>query len=205
MIKITATKLDGGTNILTVAVNGHVNSTSTPYGSAVISSTPDGPASFSSANCLKEVPQNSVFGSYSTSTSEGYSVTYSNGTEALFPLNSCPVPVTPDNYRIDSIIESNPEFIVAEDGSTYEGTNACNCVLGPNITNSTGAQWAVLNFILYGNQRTYPCGPGSYWTFNRLGLILVTIPINSTGGLQFSNVEIQSAPPDIFMCTTTTT
>jgi hypothetical protein len=132
-------------------------------------------------------------------------VTFSNGTEDFFPLNSCPVPVTPDNYKIDSTIEANPRFIAAENGSTYEATNACNCVLGPNVTNSTGAQWTVLNFILYGNQRTYPCGTGSFWTFNRLGLIVVTIPINSTGGLQFSNAEIQSGSPNIFMCTTTTT
>jgi hypothetical protein len=157
-----------------------------------------------SGACLKEVPGNSVFSSYSNSTSEGYAVTYPNGTRALFPLNFCPIPVTPENYRIDSIIEANPKFIAAENGSVYEATNACNCsALSANISNSTG-RYAVFNFDLYGSQRIYPCGPGSYWSFKQLGLLLVTIPINATGGLQFSNTEIQSGSTNIFMCTTTT-
>jgi hypothetical protein len=55
-----------------------------------------------------EVPQNSVFGEYYNSTAQGTTVTYSNGTEDFFPLNSCPVPVTPQNYQVDSTIEANP-------------------------------------------------------------------------------------------------
>ena len=39
MIKITATKLDGGTRILSAAVNGNTSSTSTPYGSVVVSAS----------------------------------------------------------------------------------------------------------------------------------------------------------------------
>jgi hypothetical protein len=156
-----------------------------------------------SSACLKDVPQSAVFGSYYNSTSQGYAVTYSNGTKALFSLNSCPVPVTPENYQLDSTIQADPKFIAAENGSTYEATNACNCSWGGNVSNSTG-QYATLNFVLYGNQKIYPCGSGSYWTFNRLGLILVTIPINSTGSLQFSNAEIQSGPGNnAFTCSTT--
>jgi hypothetical protein len=154
--------------------------------------------------CLSEVQQGAVFSSYDNGASQGYSVTYSNGTEDLFPLNSCPVPVTPENYQIDSTIEANPKFIAAENGSTYEANNACNCSYGGNTNNSTG-QYASPNFDLYGNQKIYPCGNDSYWTFNRLGLILVIIPINSTGGLDFSNLEIQSLPGNPFFgCTTTT-
>lgn len=40
-IQITATKLDGGTGILNVAVNGQTNSTSLPYGSATVSAPVD--------------------------------------------------------------------------------------------------------------------------------------------------------------------
>jgi hypothetical protein len=154
--------------------------------------------------CLEEIPTSAVFGSYSNATSQGYTVTYSNGTEDFFPLNSCPVPVTPDNYRIDSIVEASPKFIAAENGSAYEATNACNCSWGGTSSNATG-QYAVLNFVLYGSQIVYPCGKDSYWTFNRLGLILVTIPINSTG-LQFSQAEIQAGPGNnIFTCSTKAT
>jgi len=157
-----------------------------------------------SGTCLKEVPESAVFSSYSNSSSQGNTVTFSNGTTDFFPLNSCPVPVTPDNYQIDSSVEANPKFIAAENGATYEANNACNCSWGGNSDNSTG-QYATLNFNLYGNQQIYPCGPSSYWTFNRLGLILVIIPMNSTGALQFSNAEFQSLPGNNdFTCTTST-
>jgi hypothetical protein len=202
MIRITATKLDGGTSTLNVAVNGHINSTSTPYGSAVVSSTPDGPASFITANCLKEIPQGSTFGSYSNSTSEGYSITYPNETKAFFPLNTCPVPLTLGNYLIDSTIVLNAKFIAAENGSVYEAANGGSS-LSVQSNNSTG-QYGIFDFILYGNQKVYPCG-GSYWTYNQLGLIRVTIPLNSTGDLQFSRMEVQSngLPETVILCTTT--
>jgi len=156
-------------------------------------------------NCLKEVPQNSTFGSYSDSTSEGSSITYSNGTEVFFPLNECPVPVPSTNYLVDSTIEMNTKFIAAENGSTYEATNSGPLSsLSIQSNNSTG-RYGIFNFILYGNERIYPCG-GSYWTYNQLGLIQVTIPINSTGGLQFSHMEVQSngLPNTVILCTTTT-
>jgi hypothetical protein len=156
--------------------------------------------------CLREVPQESVFSSYSNSTSQGYTVTYLNGTEDYFPLNTCPVPVTHDNFVVDSTIEADPGFVAAENGYIYEATNACNCSWSANITNPSGQQWAVFNFVLYGDQQIYPCGTNSFWMFNRLGLISVTIPINSTGGLQFSNAEIGWEPGNnIVYCTTTQT
>jgi hypothetical protein len=155
------------------------------------------------STCLEEIPTNAVFGTYNNATSQGSTVTYSNGTERFFPLNSCPVPVTPDNYRIDSTVESNPKFIEAENGATYEATNGCNCSWG-GTSSGPARQYAVLNFVLYGSQRIYPCGNDSYWTFSQLGLILVRIPINSTG-LQFSGAEIQALPGNsFFSCTTTT-
>jgi hypothetical protein len=39
MIRITASKLDGGTGALTAAVNGNINSTSAPYGSVTVSAS----------------------------------------------------------------------------------------------------------------------------------------------------------------------
>ena len=154
--------------------------------------------------CLKEIPQNAVLGQYDNSTSQGFTATYANGTEAYFPLGTCPVPVTPDNYLIDSTIEANPAFVSAENGSTYEATNACNCHWSVNISGPTG-EWSVLNFVLYSNQRIYPCGLGSYWVYKQLGLILVTIPINSTGGLALSNASIEAGPGNnSYSCTTST-
>src|SRR5450759_2447741 len=41
-IRVTATKLDGGTGALTVAVNGNINSTNTPYGSVTVSAPVNG-------------------------------------------------------------------------------------------------------------------------------------------------------------------
>jgi hypothetical protein len=160
--------------------------------------------------CLKEVPVSAVIGNYYNSTSQGYTATYSNGTKQYFPLGSCPVPVPPENYRVDSIIEANPKFIAAEKGSVYEATNlyyygACNCAWGGSSSNSTG-QYAVFNWVSYSSQRVYPCGPSSFWTFEELGLILITIPVNSTGGLQFSNAVFQSLlGNNAVSCTTLTT
>jgi hypothetical protein len=155
--------------------------------------------------CLKEVPKDAVIGTYLNQTEQGNIVTYSNGTKDFFPLGSCPVPVTPGNYQIDSIVEASPLFIAAENDSTYQATNACNCSWGADSYNATG-RYAILNFVLYGNQRIYPCGSGSFWTYNQLGLILVTIPINSTGGLQYSHAEIQAGPGNnMVWCSTTRT
>ena len=156
-----------------------------------------------STTCLLEVPKTAVFGRYYNSTSQGTTVKYPNGTEDFFPVNSCPVPVTPENYLVDSIIQANPKFIAAENGSIYEATNACNCSLGAGSSNSTG-KYVILNFVLYSSQKIFPCGPNSYWTYKQLGLIQVTIAINSTGELRYSNAEIQSEPGfNEYTCTTT--
>ncbi len=155
-------------------------------------------------SCLKQVPPDSDFSSYSNSTWEGYSVTYPNGTQAFFPLDACPVPVTPANYIVDSTIESNPKFIAAEGGFTYEATNACNCSYQSKITNSTG-QYDVFNFILYSSQRLYPCGSTSYWTYDELGVLQVVIPASPTGILQFSSAQVEQGAANVFFCTTSTT
>ncbi len=112
-------------------------------------------------------------------------MTYPNGTTAFFPLDSCPVPVTPANYVIDSTIESNPRFIAAENGSIYEAGNACNCSpSSATMTNSTGL-YDLLNFALYSSQRIYPCGSTGFWTYNELGVLEVVIPVSpSTGSLE---------------------
>ena len=169
--------------------------------SRLIDSTVSGP----SGSCLLEVPFSAEFGSYGNSTVQGYTVTYANGTEALFPYDSCPVPVTPDNYRIDSVVEANPKFVAIENGTIYQATNGCNCTQTVNISAANGSTWTVLNFVRYGNQRIYPCGPNDYWTYERTGLIWVTIPFNSTGGLVFSQMDIRGGPGNFNFgsCTTT--
>jgi hypothetical protein len=151
--------------------------------------------------CLEEVPQSAVISNAQNTTFQGYSVTYSNGTTDFFSINSCPVPVTPDKYQVYFVIEANPQFIAAENGSAYE---ASPFGAQGGISNSTG-QYSVFTFVLYGSQTIYPCG-GSKWEYKELGAIQATIPINSTGGLQFSNTEIQTIPENdlnVFSCTTT--
>jgi hypothetical protein len=180
-------------------------------------------AQSASGACLKEVPQRAVISRYYNSTSQGYSVTYSNGTKDFFPLDSCPVPVGPNNYQADSIIEANPKFIAVENGSVYQaspfgylgpseynftsGTYTCT-VPGPNGTSTRECtEYATLAFDLYSNQKVYGCG-GSNWMYERLGEIQVRIPINATGGLEFSQMTIHTVPEsdlNIILCTTTTT
>ncbi len=138
--------------------------------------------------CLKEVPQSAIVNPAQNSTFQGYSVTYSNGTEDFFSLNSCPIPVTPDKYQVFYLIEANPNFIAAENGSAYAANPFDS--FGPSMGNSTG-QYAVLLFALYGNEKTNPCGE-DVWVYKELGAIQAIIPINSTGGLQLSGAEIQT-------------
>ena len=191
---------------LFIAVGGATKTTTTTITTTSIKTVTSTSTIVQSAfTCLKEVPQGAVMSAYSNSTSQGYSVTYSNGTEDFFPLNSCPVPVTPDNFAVDSAIETNPRFIAAENGSNYEAANGGSSLsLSIQSNNSTG-RYGIFNFILYGSEKVYPCG-GSYWTFNQLGLIQVTIPINSTGSLQFARMEVQTngLPSTVILCTTTT-
>jgi hypothetical protein len=193
-IVLAAVAIAGSIVVATQVVNRSITTTTTSTTSTTTTttSTTFAPtfAEYTSDVCLKEVPQDATFGIYSNSTSQGTTVTFSNGTEHYFPTNSCPVPVTPDNYWIDSIVEANPAFIAAENGSIYEATNSCNCQQGVNIVNSTGAEWTVLNFVLYSDQQIYPCG-SSWWTYYQRGLILVTIPIHSAGGYEFSDAQIQ--------------
>jgi len=168
------------------------------------------PKSKSSSNskpprtCLVDVRDGAKIGNYYNSTSQGYTITYPNGTRVDIPLNSCPVPVYSQAYEVDSVIEADPRFIAAENGSAYDlADNACNCSTSAGSSNSTG-QYAEISFVLYGNQKLYPCGPG-FWAYNQVGLIIVTIPINSTGGLRYSHAEFQSGPGNNFYpCTTTT-
>jgi hypothetical protein len=153
--------------------------------------------------CLDEVPSGATSSNYYNSTSQGYVVTYPNGTRIVFPLNSCPVPVYPEAYKVDSVIEADPRFNAAENGSSFMATNAYNGSIMAESYNSTG-QFAILNFVLYGDQRLYPCGADSYWVYNELRLIIVTIPMSTTGNLQYSQMEIQeSAGGDFYSCTTT--
>jgi len=195
-----------GTNVLVRIAYTGTSCTTTVNSSAASSSSSSALIQPASGICLREVPQDSIFGSYSNSSSQGTTVTFPNGTEDFFPLNSCPVPVTHANFVIDSTIELDPSFIAAEHGYIYEATNACNCSSGGTITNPTGQQSASLNFVLYGNQRIYPCGPSSFWTYNQLGLIFVTIPISSDGSLQYSNAVIQWEADGLTVsCTTTQT
>ena len=176
--------------------------------------------------CLREVPQSATIAPSYNSTTEGYpgsgyTVTYSNGTRQFFPRASCPVPVDPAHYRVDSIVEANPEFISAEHGFVYEaypfddlgpdsynftgGTYTCT-VSGPNGTTArTCTEYTTLTFDLYSGQKIFGCG-GSNWIYERLGEIQVQIPLNATGGLELSQMALQRIPAsilNIILCTTT--
>jgi hypothetical protein len=150
--------------------------------------------------CLEEVPSGAGIESFQNSTFDGYSVTYPNGTEGFFSLNSCPVPVTTEEYQVYSMIEADPRFVSAENGSTYFANPLQD--FAPALGNSTG-QYALIEFNLYGNEKFYPCGP-NMWVYKELGAIQAVIPLSSTEGLQLSGTEIQvvlrGGPPSSFHC-----
>jgi hypothetical protein len=156
--------------------------------------------------CLIEVPNLNDY--YSNGTSQGYAVTYPDGTTENFPLNSCPVPVLSDAYGVDSIVETDHRFIAAENSSAYMAGNSCTCSLGNDWNNSTGA-YVTLYFVSYGSQRIYLCGGNSSWIYDQLGSIQVIVPVESTGGLQYSHMEVQAGPGDnstaFYWCTTSIT
>ena len=156
--------------------------------------------------CLIEVPN--LNGYYSNATSQGYAVTYLDGTTENFPLNSCPVPVLSDAYSVDSIVEMDHRFIAAENSSAYMAGNSCTCSLGNSWDNSTGP-YLTLYFVSFGSQRIYLCGGNTSWIYDQLGTIQVTIPVDSTGGLQYSHMEVQAGPGDnstaFYWCTTSIT
>src|SRR6266850_5337743 len=60
----------------------------------VVSVTASGNGSQSSpVICLKEISGKASITSFQNSSFEGYAVTYANGTQSFFSLDSCPVPV----------------------------------------------------------------------------------------------------------------
>ena len=157
----------------------------------------------SPASCLKQVPGSASITSFANATFAGYEVTFANGTRSFFSLDSCPVPVNPDLYSVASTIESNPGFIAAEGGGSYELSP-----LGPAGMSNLSGSYSIYMFYLYSDQRVYPCG-GTFWTYTQLGEIQVMIPINSTtGSLELSRMQLQTIPGselNVFLCTTTAT
>ena len=152
--------------------------------------------------CLREVPASATVGTYDDSTFEGYVVTFANGTQSFFPLDSCPVPVSPSFYGALAPIESSPAFVAAEGGHDYEADP-----FGGGTLSNTSRIYDALAFTLYSDQKMYPCG-GTYWTYTKLGEIQVLVPVNATSGaLEFSHLQIQVIPVselNIYLCTTTT-
>jgi hypothetical protein len=72
-----------------------------------------------SPTCVVEVPDSVSIGSWSNSTMQGSAVTFSNGTEIVFPADTCVRPVHPSIYALDLAVESNANFTRAENGSRF--------------------------------------------------------------------------------------
>lgn len=160
----------------------------------LVSATTSGNGSQSSSfPCLEEVPDNASVNSLENSSFVGYEVTYANGTQSLFSLDACPVPVTPDLFSIASSIESNPRFIAAEGGAAYEVECCAHAPSGATglKTNSTGS-YAVYMFVLFGSQViNFGCG----WTYAEVAGMWVTVPLNgTTGSLDLSRIQVQTIP-----------
>ena len=72
-----------------------------------------------SPTCVVQTPDSVSISSWSNSTMQGSAVTFSNGTEIVFPADTCVRPVHPSVYALDLAIESNANFTRAENGSRF--------------------------------------------------------------------------------------
>ena len=117
----------------------------------------------SPASCLREVPDTASIAQFGNSTFSGYSVTYVNGTENFFSLDSCPVPVKPDLYDAASAIESNSSIHRSRGRfASYEVAP-----LGQAGMSNSSGNYTIFAFYLYSSQRLYPCG-GTFWNYRQL-------------------------------------
>jgi hypothetical protein len=127
----------------------------------------------------------------------GYVVTSQNGTKDAYPLDSCPVPVTPAVYAVAVRIESDPRFVAAENGSqfAYDPTDQV-------VKSNASGSFQTFSFALYSDQKFYSCGVGSEWTYYQLGEIVVTVPqpVNPSGALQLQIHAIPKAELNMPSC-----
>jgi hypothetical protein len=72
-----------------------------------------------SPSCVVEIPNSASISSWSNSTMQGSAVTFSNGTEIVFPADTCVRPVYSSIYALDLAIESNANFTRAENGPRF--------------------------------------------------------------------------------------
>lgn len=156
-------------------------------------------------SCLFEVPINATIGTFQNSTMMGYMVTYANGSNTFFPAYSCPTPVHPDLFALTSTIEVNSQFVADENGTTIPVVP----FIGGHSTEVNGStfNYVDLNFILFSNEKLYPCGPNGYWVYKELAKIQVSIPVDARGNYMFSKMTMEALPQgmlNIFHCITTT-
>ena len=136
------------------------------------------------APCLVEVPGNATINPFGNSSTVGNYVSFTNGTTLYFPQNRCPQPVSPQQFVLDSAIERDPRFLLAEHGSIYYAEQ------GIAGYEEVGTSDAVLTFTEYSNNLTAFCG-GNLWLLTELGQIQVSVAEENNGNsYDFSNMSV---------------
>jgi hypothetical protein len=149
----------------------------------------NGAVTGSSSSCLEQVPSNSTIDYIANSTFAGTNVTFTNGTQSLFPLESCPQPAQPTLYKIASSIERNPIFIAKENGSRFEVDPINSLGMHESgIFNGTYHDYAVVIFNNYSNQTIYPCNLDfiSKLDIEQIQVLVQTLP---NGSYDLSNLR----------------
>ena len=156
-----------------------------------------------SESCLINVQDAPITG-VDNSSYIGYKVAFPNETSDYFRMNSCPQPVSTHEYILASVIEQNPSFIAAENGSVYYVQQGVAGGISKDVT------YVTITFTKWSNETFQPCGPSFGWTLYALSQIQVSVPTdsynsNDLNSFDFSNMTISVIPSymlNVYNCPT---
>jgi hypothetical protein len=145
------------------------------------------------SKCLYEVPANATLMGFGNASTEGNEVEFTNGTSVYYPLNSCPQPLSPEEYALASVIEQNSTFLADENGSNYYVDQ------GISYSYYNGVNHVVVTFDKWSDVMYEPCGPSFGWGLYDLGQLQVIITIQKpTNSYDFLNMTIFVVPSSAF-------
>ncbi|MGI0091573.1 MAG: hypothetical protein ACREBS_07685 [Nitrososphaerales archaeon] len=150
--------------------------------------------STTSSNCLVSVLWQAYgAGPIVNSSFIGFVETYPNGTESIFPAESCPQPVPSSLYSLVSAIETNSNFTRAENGSQFlfwTFTNSSASHVGSS--GYVSEAWTNLYFNSWSHVHEFvnTCG----YDYYNISQIVVNVPVNSQG-YDLSNATVSNAAP----------
>jgi hypothetical protein len=140
----------------------------------------------SPALCLTAIPNGALGASFvRNATAAGEFVNFTGDVRAFYPEGACPVPVASSLFPLISSTEGNPEFIAAENGSSYI-YGGLGATLGNGLT---GGRAQYFLFDSFSNATFYPCGP-AYIFHYRVAEIQVGFNEETNGTLDTSNPMI---------------